>query len=139
MELADALDEIATLRQELVAVKDRARGLVTALAESRATADIAILDSDIDRQHRLYHDLLWEARRERDVARATSYLRDDGSHRYVSTACIHGRHGYCAASQREDGTTKTPATCKFGPEEPEPPERCECPDPACAHRAATDA
>lgn len=38
--------------------------------------------------------------------------RDDGQHRYLSTACLHGDHGYCAAKVGAQGE-KRPAQCKF--------------------------
>jgi len=34
------------------------------------------------------------------------------SHRYLSTGCLHGQHGYCQAHTGLSGT-KTPAQCKF--------------------------
>jgi hypothetical protein len=34
-------------------------------------------------------------------------------HEYLSTACLHGRHSYCAAAERPDGTPKVPGSCKF--------------------------
>lgn len=33
-------------------------------------------------------------------------------HRYLSTACLHGEHVYCASDQGQQGPKK-PATCKF--------------------------
>jgi hypothetical protein len=33
-------------------------------------------------------------------------------HSYLSTACLHGRHDYCAAVVGSQGP-KLPATCKF--------------------------
>jgi hypothetical protein len=46
---------------------------------------------------------------------------DPPRHRYLSTACHHGEHDYCAAPLRPDGTEKKPATCKFCE------ARCVCP------------
>lgn len=61
---------------------------------------------------------------------------NDTAHRYTSTACLHGRHDYCAApTVSRDGTwqtvgpsysallgeAKTPASCKFCS------APCECP------------
>jgi hypothetical protein len=48
-------------------------------------------------------------------------VSDPAGHRYLSTACLHGLHGYCQASAREgklaDGgrvlVEKRPASCKF--------------------------
>lgn len=34
-------------------------------------------------------------------------------HDYLSTACLHGVHGYCGGDERIDGGKKTPAVCKF--------------------------
>ncbi|MEU6674798.1 hypothetical protein [Streptomyces sp. NPDC046925] len=35
-------------------------------------------------------------------------------HEYLSTGCLHGEHGYCQyEARRYDGSTKTPAQCKF--------------------------
>lgn len=34
-------------------------------------------------------------------------------HIYLSTACLHGVHGYCGCDERIDGGKKTPAVCKF--------------------------
>jgi hypothetical protein len=37
-------------------------------------------------------------------------------HQYLSTACLHGEHGYCQAATGSNGTTqwdKAPASCKF--------------------------
>lgn len=57
---------------------------------------------------------------------AADYLRDtfgeddhvwpDGAavtHVYLSTACLHGHHDYCAGTLRQDGGTKEPACCKW--------------------------
>jgi hypothetical protein len=38
--------------------------------------------------------------------------RPVGQHVYLSTACLHERHGYCAATTGQAGP-KTPAQCKF--------------------------
>jgi hypothetical protein len=44
-------------------------------------------------------------------------------HDYLSTACLHHRHDYyCSGTDREDGSTKTPACCKFC----SAPCRCTC-------------
>lgn len=37
---------------------------------------------------------------------------DPERHRYLSTGCLHGEHGYCAAMVGAQGE-KRPATCKF--------------------------
>jgi hypothetical protein len=42
-------------------------------------------------------------------------------HRYTSTACLHGEHDYCSGTTRQDGSSKTPAQCKFCS------APCECP------------
>lgn len=42
-------------------------------------------------------------------------------HEYLSTACLHGEHGYCAAPVGQAGP-KVPARCKFCAA----PCRCEC-------------
>jgi hypothetical protein len=34
-------------------------------------------------------------------------------HDYLSTACLHGEHGYCSAGTRPDGRPKFPARCKW--------------------------
>lgn len=34
-------------------------------------------------------------------------------HVYLSTACLHDRHDYCADPLRADGNPKRPAECKF--------------------------
>ncbi|MFH8405516.1 hypothetical protein ACH4FX_12185 [Streptomyces sp. NPDC018019] len=44
----------------------------------------------------------------------------DAPHRYLSTGCLHGEHGYCQSSTGSNGT-KVPATCKFCA------APCECP------------
>lgn len=36
-------------------------------------------------------------------------------HGYVSTACQHDHHEYCASDTRQDGFPKTPAKCKWCP------------------------
>jgi hypothetical protein len=36
----------------------------------------------------------------------------DGTHRYLSTSCLHGQHDYCKATTGRVGP-KTPAVCKF--------------------------
>jgi hypothetical protein len=36
----------------------------------------------------------------------------DGAHRYLSTGCLHGEHGYCQANTGSNGQ-KSPAQCKF--------------------------
>lgn len=43
-----------------------------------------------------------------DVAR----LRSSITHRYLSTACLHGEHDYCKAMVGQQGD-KRPARCKF--------------------------
>lgn len=50
-------------------------------------------------------------------------------HRYLSTACHHDQHDYCAAPRRPDGTPKQPASCKFCS------APCEC---VCHTDAASD-
>lgn len=52
---------------------------------------------------------------------------EDVGHRYLSTSCLHGDHGYCRSSTGAAGA-KTPAQCKFcgAP--------CLCP---CGHREAS--
>lgn len=50
-----------------------------------------------------------------------------GRHKYISTACLHGNHAYCADKVRQDGGEKVPATCKFCP------ALCRCTDPDCDH------
>lgn len=35
-----------------------------------------------------------------------------GMHDYLSTACLHGEHGYCQGADGERGP-KRPAQCKF--------------------------
>lgn len=44
-----------------------------------------------------------------DVVVQPSY---DDTHRYLSTACVHGQHDYCASMTGYQGE-KRPATCKF--------------------------
>ncbi len=34
-------------------------------------------------------------------------------HDYLSTACLHGEHGYCSAATKPDGRPKFPARCKW--------------------------
>ncbi len=39
-----------------------------------------------------------------------------GTHEYLSTACLHGEHGYCQSATGSNGDTqwaKVPASCKF--------------------------
>lgn len=50
-------------------------------------------------------------------------------HIYLSTACWHAEHdrrpelhAYCQGTEREDGSTKTPAVCKWCPS----PCTCYC-------------
>jgi hypothetical protein len=52
------------------------------------------------------------------------------AHVYVSTACWHGEHAYCAAGMRADGTRKKPGQCKFCS------APCTC--TGCDHSAAED-
>lgn len=40
-------------------------------------------------------------------------MNPPGTHEYLSTGCLHGRHDYCQNPQREDGGRKRPAECKF--------------------------
>jgi len=35
-----------------------------------------------------------------------------GTHRYLSTGCLHGDHGYCQGNTGKAGAKK-PAVCKF--------------------------
>lgn len=63
---SDAVSEAALLRQELRDAEETIRGLVAARAELLAQVDVALLTADMDRQHRLYHDLLAEARSQRN-------------------------------------------------------------------------
>jgi hypothetical protein len=50
----------------------------------------------------------------------------DGGHRYLSTACLHGRHSECGGTQHARGDPSAPH-CKFCP------ALCECP---CGHSTA---
>lgn len=36
-------------------------------------------------------------------------------HVYLSTACLHGEHDYCSATERSPGDLKDPGRCKFCP------------------------
>lgn len=55
---------------------------------------------------------------------------DSGSHHYLSTACLHGRHDHCRSTTAADGTTKQPGTCKFCG------AVCAC--PACDHASISE-
>jgi hypothetical protein len=37
----------------------------------------------------------------------------DGTHDYLSTACLHELHDYCQCDTRPDGQPKIPGKCKF--------------------------
>lgn len=37
----------------------------------------------------------------------------DGTHLYLSTACLHGDHWHCRSAVTADGDPKAPGTCKF--------------------------
>ena len=52
------------------------------------------------------------ARMEAAVERQAGVTRPDEPHRYLSTGCLHGEHGYCAAMVGAKGV-KRGATCKF--------------------------
>lgn len=45
-----------------------------------------------------------------DVVRA---VWDDGTHVYISTACLHGEHEHCRSTVNAAGGPKTPGTCKW--------------------------
>lgn len=47
--------------------------------------------------------------------------REDGSHRYLSTSCLHGGHDHCEGEMNQKGETKVPKTCKYCT------SRCVCP------------
>lgn len=53
-------------------------------------------------------------------------------HEYLSTACLHGEHDYCAATQAEDAEgwlfSRRPAQCKF----------CQAPCVCPCHAGASD-
>lgn len=38
--------------------------------------------------------------------------REDGSHRYLSTSCLHGDHGHCGGALNHEGEAKVPTACK---------------------------
>ena len=60
------------------------------------------------------------------VRRALAAAPSDQAHRYASTACHHGHHADCATGgTRWDGTSKTPAQCKWCD------AKCECQE--CDH------
>lgn len=42
----------------------------------------------------------------------TPQVEEPPTHRYLSTACLHGDHIYCTMDQGMNGAKK-PATCKF--------------------------
>lgn len=44
--------------------------------------------------------------------RVLAWLAAHGIHVYLSTGCLHGEHGYCAAMTGWQGA-KRPAECKF--------------------------
>jgi len=50
-----------------------------------------------------------------------TWVRFVRRHRYLSTACLHGDHGYCAGDKGAAGD-KIPAQCKFCAA----PCRCKC-------------
>lgn len=52
---------------------------------------------------------------------AATYEPVGGGHDYLSTACLHGKHGYCSQARGIHGN-KIPAQCKFCPA----PCRCDC-------------
>jgi hypothetical protein len=124
--MSDA-DELEALRQETVELRwlfdlqQKRMAAATALWRQESPAERANILPDLGA-------LLGWLLAGIEKARATSYLNLDGTHRYVSTSCIHGDHRYCATqATRPDGTEKIPATCKFGG------EPCQCTDPACPH------
>lgn len=49
-----------------------------------------------------------------------SALGPDGTHRYLSTGCLHGKCNHCRSALNQDGWPKEPGTCKFCP------AQCEC-------------
>jgi uncharacterized protein YfaP (DUF2135 family) len=53
-----------------------------------------------------------QMRRRRNEAHV---VQQDGEHIYLSTACLHGQHGYCKADTTGTGGPKIAARCKFCP------------------------
>lgn len=54
------------------------------------------------------------------MPRVAAEMTTEGGHRYLSTGCLHGEHGYCASMVGAQGV-KRAATCKFCD------ARCVCP------------
>jgi hypothetical protein len=58
------------------------------------------------------HDQLDLAKTVMRLARATGNPPPGQTHRYLSTGCLHGDHGYCQNNTGAAGS-KIPAQCKF--------------------------
>ncbi len=42
-------------------------------------------------------------------------VTETGSHWYLSTSCLHGKHDHCQSTVNIQGGMKSPATCKWCP------------------------
>jgi hypothetical protein len=60
------------------------------------------------------HDFwrLWRASARNAIMAYNVYSEQHSGHRYLSTGCLHGEHGYCQSNTGSQGQ-KTPAVCKF--------------------------
>jgi len=60
------------------------------------------------------HDFwrLWRSSARNAITAYNSYMEQHGQHRYLSTGCLHGEHGYCQSNTGSQGQ-KIPAQCKF--------------------------
>lgn len=62
-----------------------------------------------DREHPFW--TMWRGNARTTITAYNGYIEHSG-HRYLSTGCRHGEHGYCQSNTGSQGD-KTPAQCKF--------------------------
>jgi hypothetical protein len=61
---------------------------------------------------------VWASVRQRLLIKMQQVVaHEGGEHIYLSTACLHGQHGYCKADTTGTGGPKIAARCKFCPSE----------------------
>lgn len=55
---------------------------------------------------------MWRTTARNAIMAYNVYAEQRSGHRYLSTGCLHGEHGYCQSNTGSQGQ-KTPAVCKF--------------------------
>lgn len=93
------------------------------MTEERTGADRTVPDALVERVlGRIYAISRYICNVDADIVRIVLAAPFDADHHvYWSTACLHGRHEYCACDVGLTGDEKAPHTCKWCP------AQCICP------------